>query len=518
VVFLWLAVLLGASRACHVGILWADDNLPLAAATQMAQGKALYRDVWFDKPPLVAGVPLLWGARAGWPLRMAGAAYVLLIAWLGYRCARARWGEREGLAAAGFLAFFLTFGLPSAVLPLAADLLLVMPHLAAVYFAWRRRAFASGVAAGVGLLVNSKAVFVLAACALWQWRSLPLLAAGFALPNLLAAGWMAWQGSLAEYYRQVWQWGTIYAANTFVERPLLEGLTRTANWAGFHAALVVGAAALLWRERAQRWRWVAWAVLALAGVAMGWRFFPRYYFLLLAPAALAAARGWVLLGRRPLALALLALLLAIPLARFGPRYVLLARGAADWSDTAMDRDSREAARKVLALARPGDTLFVWGFRPELFVYTGLPAGTRFLESQPLSGVFADRHLFRADAVPEDIVRPQRQELLDGRPTFVVDGLGLYNPRLALAEQDWLRAWLAGYREAGRTGFSVIYRRGAGSKPGVPPGPGSPAGPRGPAEISSTPATRSCPSEVTATSTLPGLSSEGTTALICAGLT
>ncbi|MBM3745479.1 MAG: glycosyltransferase family 39 protein [Acidobacteria bacterium] len=472
-VFILLAALLIATRACHVGILWADDNLPLAAAAQLAQGKTLYREVWFDKPPLVAGAYLLWGARSGWPLRMAGALYVLLVAWLGYRCARVKWGEREGIAAAGFLAFFLTFGLPSAVLPLAADMLLIAPHLAAVYFAWRGRAFWCGVSAGVGLLVNSKAVFVLAACALWQWRGagrwparpqakppapLAVIAAGFALPSVLAAGWMAFQGSLAEYYRQVWQWGAIYAASTFVDRPVAEGITRTINWAGFHAALVVGAAALLWRERGERWRWAAWMALALAGITMGWRFFPRYYFLLLVPAALGAARGWTLLARRRTALAALALLLTVPLVRFGPRYVLLARGDAEWSDTAMDRDSRATAARIAALAQPGDTLFVWGFRPEIFAHTRLPAATRFLESQPLSGVFADRHLARADAVAPEFVQPQREELLRSQPTFVVDGLGPYNSRLALRAEDDLRQWLTGYAEAARTEFTIIYRK------------------------------------------------------------
>jgi len=476
--FLLLAALLIATRACHVGILWADDNLPLAAAAQLAQGKTLYREVWFDKPPLVAGIHLLWGAHSGWPLRMAGALYVLLAVWLGYRCARIKWGEREGLTAALFLTFFLTFGLPSAVLPLAADMLLVAPHLAAVYFAWRGRAFWCGVAAGAGLLVNSKAVFVLAAGALWQLggaglqpasprvkppapragpRSLPLLAAGFALPNLLAAGWMVFQGSLGDCYRQVWQWGAIYAANTFVERPLAEGVARTLNWAGFHAALVVGAAVLFWKERGERWRWAAWIALALAGVTMGWRFFPRYYFLLLVPAALGAARGWTLLARRRAALAALALLLAVPLVRFGPRYALLARGDADWSDTAMDRDSREAAARISRLAHPGDTLFVWGFRPEIFAYTRLPAATRFLESQPLGGVFADRHLFRTGAVASEFVRPQREELLRSQPTFVVDGLGPYNPALALGAQEDFRAWLSQYRETTRTDFTVIYK-------------------------------------------------------------
>jgi hypothetical protein len=268
---------------------------------------------------------------------------------------------------------------------------------------------------------------------------------------------MALEGSLADYYRQVWQWGSIYAANSFVDRPLGEGLTRTLNWAGFHVALVAGAAVALWKEREERWRFAGWMLLALAGVALGLRFFPRYYFLLLPAMALAAARGWTLIAHKRAAVAAVILLLALPLARFGPRYITLLRGDQNWSDTRMDRDSRQAARRLLALSKPGDTLFVWGFRPELFAYTRLPAGTRFLESQPLSGVFADRHLFQTAAVAEDFVRPNRQELTAARPTFVVDGLGPLNPKLALAAREDLRGWFAQYQEVARTELSIIYR-------------------------------------------------------------
>ncbi len=248
-IFFILAVIVIATRLCHSNVLWADDNLPLAAAMEVARGKVLYRDVWFDKPPLVAWIDLLWGARAGILLRLAGAAYVIAVAATTWQFARAKWTEREGLFAAFFAAFFLTFGLPSAVIPLASDMLLVLPHLAAVYFAWRGRAFLSGVAAGVGLLCSSKAIFVLAACAVWQWRQLPLLVIGFAAPNAIALGWMWLHGSASEYYRQAWQWGRIYAANTFVEHPFGEGVTRTLNWVGFQAALVVGAIFAFRRER-----------------------------------------------------------------------------------------------------------------------------------------------------------------------------------------------------------------------------------------------------------------------------
>src|SRR6266404_5564328 len=449
VVFFLIAAVVVAARLCHSSVLWADDNLPLAAAMQVARGKVLYRDVWFDKPPLVAWVYLLWGARAGAWLRLAGAAYVIAVAGVAWQFARAKWSEREGILAACFAACFLTFGLASAVIPLASDMLLVLPHLLAVYFAWRGRAFWSGVAAGTGLLCSSKAVFVLLACALWQWRQAPLLLAGFAAPNAVALGWMWLHGSAAEYYRQVWEWGSIYASHTFVQNPLAEGVKRTANWFGFQAALVVGAAIALVRDRDKRLGW--WIALAMAGVVLGLRFFPRYYFLLLPPMVLAASRGWGM--ARGWYWLLLIALLAVPAVRFGPQYLRVDRSR----DLGIDRDSKQAAAKLRALAHAGDTLFVWGFRPDIFIYSGLPAGTRFLESQPISGVLADRHLFSSTAIAPEFTAANRRELLETHPTWVVDGLGPYNPRLALSQRPDLSTWLEQYTEAARTDFSILYR-------------------------------------------------------------
>lgn len=446
--FAAIAAVVIAARLLHAHVLWADDNLPLAAAMQVARGKTLYRDVWYDKPPLVAWIDLLWGARAGVPLRLAGAAYVMAVVGMAYAAARAKWGEREGRVAAIFAAFFLTFGLASAIIPLASDMLLILPHLAAIYFAWRGRALWSGVACGVGLLCSSKAIFVLAASLLWQWRAAPMLLAGFALPNVIAIAWMWLHGSAGDYYREVWEWGSIYAANTFVDNPVLEGLKRSANFFGFHAALVVGAILALWRK--MDWRMIAWIALALVGAILGLRFFPRYYFLLLPPLIVLAARGWSTAGR---AWVFLIALLAIPAVRFAPSYFTLSTSR----DLGIDRDTRAAAQKLRELAQPGDTLFVWGFRPDIFIYSEMPPGTRFLESQPISGVLADRHLFATGEIAPNFTAPNRAELDRARPTWVVDGLGPLNPPLGLGNQPYLAEWFAQYREVTRAGFSILYR-------------------------------------------------------------
>ncbi|HEX4593195.1 MAG TPA: hypothetical protein VH157_02915 [Bryobacteraceae bacterium] len=423
-----------------------EEAYPTAAAIQLLNGKSLYRDVWFDKPPLLAYTYLLWGARVEVPLRIAGAAFVFLCCLAAWKFARELWGPREGLAAAVATGFFLTFGIPSAVMALAPDLLMVLPHLAAVYLAWRGRIFWSGLLAGVALLVNAKAVFVLAACALWAGAAWPWLLLGFAIPNAAAFAWFG-----QPYFDEVWRWGALYSEQALA--PAI-GLMRTLNWAGFHCALVAGAAYAFWKEK--NWRMAGWLLLSLIAIAAGWRFFPRYYFQVLPVMALMAARGYVLLGRRRV---VLLLLLLIPLARFGPRYVMLANDLlhdrpADWSDLALNQDSHAAADRI---DRNG-TLLVWGYRPDIFAYTRMPAGSRFLDSQPLTGVLADRHLTSAEPAAPELAARNRRELIQTTPTWIVDGLGPLNPALAITNYPDLRDWLAGYQEVGRTRYTVIYKQ------------------------------------------------------------
>jgi Dolichyl-phosphate-mannose-protein mannosyltransferase len=436
-----------AARLCHTHIVWVEEAYPTAAAIQLTEGKALYRDIWFDKPPLSPALYLLWKANIGVPLRIAGAVFVFGCCLLLYRLAARLWSTQEGLVAALLLGFFLTFGIPAAVIALAPDLLMIAPHIAAVYFAIRGKPVIAGLMAGLGLLVNSKAVFILVACLLWLWRDWVWTLAGFALPNIAAFIWFG-----QPYYEQVWKWGAAYSQHAF---SFGTGFLRTADWLGFQSAIVIGALWFLWKERS--WRMLAWLVISMVGVAAGWRFFPRYYFQLLVPVTLMAARGYVLLRRRR---AVLLLLLLIPLVRFGPRYAILANDlvhgrAHQWSDLRLNQDSEAAAR---LLAGKHGTLLVWGYRPDVFAYTRMAAGTRFLDSQPLTGVIADRHLTNSEPSFPELAARNREELKGTQPTYIVDGLGPLNAKLAITNYADLREWLSGYREIGRTDLSVVYER------------------------------------------------------------
>ncbi|HEY3455098.1 MAG TPA: hypothetical protein VGK64_10890, partial [Bryobacteraceae bacterium] len=425
--YLWsLAVIvLACLRLCHVHWLWADEDYHLAAAIRILHGQVPYRDFWYDKPPLAAFYYVLIGGYSGWPLRLLDAAYILLGCFLIYRLSGSR-------LAAFLLAFFTAFYLPAAVIPFAPDALLIVPHLAAVYFAVRHRAFWAGIFCGIGLLINLKAAFILPVCALWLlgqvrhnhslrswlrkslWRfqqlteprpegavvniqcdelglaELLLLAAGFALPLLAAAVALLLTGAWTGFYEQVWQWGILYSHGAPVPHPFQLGLTRVFNWLGFHSALLLGATLFFLRAEKDRLRFAAWITLSFAAVCLGNHFAPRYFLQVLPPLVVVAARGF---AGAPRVLPALAILLLIPLIRFGPRYAIVALGLdPNWPDVALDRDSQQAAALIQKSALPGDTLFVWGYRPDIYVYTRRLSGSPFWDSQPLTGVPADRHL------------------------------------------------------------------------------------------------------------------------------
>lgn len=419
-------------RLCHHGVLWIEESYPMAAAIQMLHGRAPYTDFWLDKPPLTAVFYLLWGALPGIPLRIAGALYVTGCAWLAARLG-GRW-------AAWLLAVYLSLGIPSAVMAIAPDLLLVAPHLAAVWMAQHGHPWRAGLLSGIALLIHTKGLFVLAAALLWatNWRVL----AGFAalLPFQL------WLGQ--PYWQQVWEWGRLYSTTPLFKQPWLEGLKRTSNWTGFHLSAIL---ATFWKGPDWSWRWWSWIALSLATVCLGGRFFPRYYFFLLVPFVVMGGKALAELSPRWRTIALL--LLLIPAIRFGPRNLKLALGDTSWDDLALFRDSQTAAQYILAQGAPTDSLFVWGYRPDIDALTRLRGGTPYLESQPIDCVFADRHIGLAAPMTGAGCEERARSLARYEPNWVVDGLGPLNPRLRLDRFFPLK----GYELVLRTQTAFVYR-------------------------------------------------------------
>ena len=462
------------SRVCHLNILWADEDYHLAAAIQMLHGKMLYRDLWYDKPPLSAMVAVLFGAWPGWPLRIASTLFAAASCAVAFRFAASLWSRQEGYYAALLLAFSSIFYLPGATIPLEPDTLMILPHLAAVYLAWKQKPLAAGLAAGLAFALNIKGLAVLLVCLIFAPAAWPLMLAGFLIPNALLLGWLVSQHAFPAYVESVWRWGLLYAGAPPGDSPVESSLVRLRNWFGFHAALSIAAGWYFLRakEIGVRMRMLAWAAVSLAAAGVGWRFSPHYLNQLLPPLAIAGARGIALLAvetRAPLrrlgsvalmAAALVAMLVAM--IRFGPRYFQL---AADdlagrphaWRDVALDQESRQTAALVRTLTKEGDTIFIWGYRPNVVVYTRLPVASRMWESQPLTGVPADRHLRDASSVDSGWASRNREELLRSSPSIIVDGLSAFNPRLDIEGYQDLASWFKRYCLAGHAGGTAVYR-------------------------------------------------------------
>lgn len=449
-----MAAAIFLSRAAHVNILWADEDYHLAEAVQILQGKMLYRDVWYDKPPLSALLLALFGAWPGWPLRLFSMVLELAGAVVSYKFAKSVWSEREGMFAAAAFVFFHTFYFASAAIPVEPDTLMVLPHLGAVYSAWRGRAVWAGVLSGVAFLLNTKGLFVLLACVAIAPAGWLMMLAGFAGPVAIAAAWLASQGAFEAYTEQVWRWGALYASHRQPEA-WWAPLARLGSWLGFHAALAIGAISGFRKKRL-----LLWFGISLAATCIGWRFAPRYMNQLFPALLVAGSYGLVRLTQQRVMRWVIVALFVIPVVRFGPRYAQLLRDDLrqephQWSDISMDLESRGAGIALRAMAKPGDTIFVWGYRPNVVVYSRLAVAGQLWDSQPMTMVPADRHLGSAEALDAEWARENREKLIALRPSFIVDGLSAYNPELDIHKFPRLAQWLSDhYCNAGSSGRGI----------------------------------------------------------------
>ncbi|MBI3653665.1 MAG: glycosyltransferase family 39 protein [Acidobacteria bacterium] len=278
----------------------------------------------------------------------------------------------------------------------------------------------------------------------------------------------------------------------------------------------------LWGFQADRLL-LLWFAASLAGMTVGGRFYGHYFFEILPSLCLIGGRGWLGIsavlqaaGEKKLRLrrAVYAFLLIGCLFTFGRFHTRTAILAMDWwrgTKSAMTREwlherlnqeERQAAatvkdllatprgesneekrteelnllarlgvealradspRKRLAQGR-ADYLFVWGYRPEIYFWSGLLPASRFLSSQPLTGVPADVHYFGESYVAVldgATTAANRQQLLSDLqatpPQYIVDELGFFNRDLGMQQYPELQKFLADYVYEGAAGRFLIFR-------------------------------------------------------------
>jgi hypothetical protein len=196
---------------------------------------------------------------------------------------------------------------------------------------------------------------------------------------------------------------------------------------------------------------------------------------------------------------LLALGFAVTMIRFHSRTVVLAvdwvrgkKGAAtaEWSYEKLNREAQSGAAVVsnpkdepFTMAQLGvaaiptdgprtrgveessDYLFVWGYRPEIYYWSGLIPASKYLSTQPLTGVPADVHYFGDDyhsVLDGQTTATARAELAreleQTRPECIIDELGFFNNDLSINNYPELREVMRDYKSIGTVERFFLYRR------------------------------------------------------------
>ncbi|HJQ70784.1 MAG TPA: glycosyltransferase family 39 protein [Blastocatellia bacterium] len=554
---LWVFVAITAAtfllRIFYAGHLYQDDGLWFTAAEQILDGRALYREIYFDKPPalplLYAMLFKLFGAHI-LVIRLFTIFYSVAISATLYLFGSRLYGRREGLLAAVMFAVFSTTYTTGHVQGLNTDFLMLLPYTAGAYLLARSGvessklcALGGGGLVGVAFQINPKAIFdllfflsILILIRRWRGSDTRRLAGlfGLAVAGLFAGAlpffiYIAATGSLSDYWLYVWDWGARYAGYYSAWKTLSAALTQSANYFALNNTLTITlafvVATVIMRSRrgpadnaateqapgadfrsssAHRSDVVLliWLATSYCGLAVGGRFFGHYFFQIMPALCLLGGRGLIeILSRlksprvsataRWLILGLILVGFIFTLARFHGRTLTLALDLAwgaksertkDWLHERLNREELMAAaaarqlpdpavaadiEDVEALRRdaPEEYLFVWGYRPEIYYWSGLRPASRYLSTQPLTGVPADIHYFGWDygrLLGDERTKRAREELareLDSaRPAYIIDELGFFNNDLSIKDFDELSGVMRGYDYLGATGRFLIYRR------------------------------------------------------------
>jgi dolichyl-phosphate-mannose-protein mannosyltransferase len=577
--FLVIAILTILLRIFYAGYLFEDDGLWFAAGEELLRGKALYREIYFDKPPGIAFTYAflfkVFGAHI-LTIRLFTIAYSIAMSFALYLFAAVLYDRRVGMVAALMFAVFSTTYQTGHFQGLNTDFLMVLPYTLGAFWFIRairgdyRLAFVGGLASGIALQINPKGVFdLIFFVALLVGLKTHRAASGYDVNEnnqtigasgdlrlpvarrlalfLVALGGLilgaipfvviiAKERALQEYWSSVWAWGLRYARYHSLWQTLSEAVTQTAQYLALNSALLFGVGIVI----AARFRRVRvnsgqasrasygtaeesdadaalliWLAVSYVAVATGGRFYGHYFFQILPSLCIIGARGLTLglsILKRPTATraalvvrrtamcfaALIVIGFAVTLARFHGRTVVLAgdrlrghksSGTKGWFHERLNREERVVAALVRgidleqndvdAIGLEGirtngprergvidgaDYLFVWGYRPEIYFWSGLLPASRYLSTQQLTGVPGDVH-FSPSGHPildEQTTAEARAQLLrelqSTRPKYVIDELGFYNPNLTMDTYPELAEYLDDYKPLGSVGRFLVYLR------------------------------------------------------------
>ncbi|HKA20256.1 MAG TPA: glycosyltransferase family 39 protein [Blastocatellia bacterium] len=582
-VFLVVAVASLVLRIFYSGHLYEDDGLWFTAAEEITRGRALYREIYFDKPPGIALVYafLFWifGAHV-LTIRLFTIIHSIAISAILYLFGARLYDTRIGLLAAVMFAIFSTTYTTGHVQGFGTDFLMALPHTAGTYLLVHSRllrkdgvrsgsqqawlGLVGGALIGIAFQINPKGIFDLIFFALFLviwglWRSrlrtsevtdfgpargeneeghssiklISLAIVGFVVGSAPFLMYVVATHSMREYWLYVWDWGMRYGSYNPASKVIASGVTRTIDYFALNntfliALVFVGATTVRWardffrnKKKLERDKdasidhtnpfsdatLLLWLIVSYAGVILGGRLYSHYFFQILPALCLIGARGLTgisasLKKRDPALRQAITLIIIVgfvfTLIRFHGRTAILAvdfvRGRKSdmtegWFHERIDHEERMVAAAVRDLADgensvdryglegmraggprkrdvrgPEDYLFVWGYRPEIYYYSGLLPASRYLSTQPLTGVPADVHYFTdyrpilSDSETSQSRLQLLQDLQETRPKYIVDELGMFNSELSINSYPELGDFLEEYKATGPVERFMIYCR------------------------------------------------------------
>jgi 4-amino-4-deoxy-L-arabinose transferase-like glycosyltransferase len=326
-------------RIWYVGNLYQDDGLWFTAAEEMLRGKALYREIFFDKPPalplLYAALFRLFGAHII-TIRLFTICYSILVSSLLYLFGSRLYEKRAGLLAGLMFAVFSTTYVSGDMQSLNTDFLMAPLYIAGAFLliqscAARRRperlAFAGGLMSGIAFHINPKGAFDLIFFAVLlivarSWHDGPLLTytrralklfalavAGLAVASLPFIDYLFATDSMSRYVLYVWEWGLRYSSYYSSARGAEIFLHYSTDYFLINNTLLIGllvVVGIIVRRTVSHRNQVAaeslvffntdvalllWFAVSFAGVAAGGRFFAHYYFQIIPSLCLIGSRG-----------------------------------------------------------------------------------------------------------------------------------------------------------------------------------------------------------------------------------
>ena len=462
-----LTLVLRLPYVINISILQYDEaTYAVRGAMMNRPGAVLYVDVFADTAPLMnylyAAVYALARDQGKTILSVQclGIIWTLLTTAVIYRIARKFESGKAAFPAALFYAVFSTTFGTSETVAANAELFMVLPlAIGALFFlrglrteSGRDYLFAGGFC-GVGFLFKQPGIVDLGAMLALPsllalagkadfraaGRTVLLVIAGFLAPLVLISAYFLSRGALREFYFWSWAYRFRYVGAVPLSVGVLTALEMMWRLVVCNFVFWVFVFFSLASVKSLRFKsgyafcWL-WGLFSILGAAAGRRHFPHYYIQVIPPFSVLAGLGvftameWLRpadrresgRGRHRAAVVVIAASLALT------ALVAHHETAPGWNEMGI-RDffrfrrfphpQQEMGDYIRENTREADTIFVWGFSPQLYVLSGRLPGTRYMLVDPLIGVSPpDEHTGYFPGVMENFLR----DLESNRPVYFVD--------------------------------------------------------------------------------------------------